>query len=135
MNSRPDVVFVRVLVVGYHLHSAVRSPYSIGRLFKVPSILSTMAKRRHSDRKSIDDEFGLEFALEELRGSEAPKNKEILLHLFFFLKRDGRGQKSSGDAAKEVIKSIKAQWVGSGVALASDPTLQKRVDNLYQLYR
>ena len=133
MNSRPDVVFVRVLplVVGCHLHSAVRSPYSIGRLFKVPSILSTMAKRRHSDRKSIDDEF----ALEELRGSEAPKNKEILLHLFFFLKRNGRGQKSSGDAAKEVIKSIKAQWVGSGVALASDPTLQKRVDNLYQLYR
>ena len=48
-----------------------------------------MAKRRHSDRETINKELGLEFALEELRGREAPKNKDVLLHLFYFLECDG----------------------------------------------
>ena len=51
-----------------------------------------MAKRRHSDRETINKELGLEFALEELRGREAPKNKDVLLHLFYFLECDGRRQ-------------------------------------------
>ena len=81
-----------------------------------------MAKRRHSQRKCIDDKLGLEFALEELRGSEAPRNKDVL-HLFFFLRRDGTGQHSSGSASKGVVQSIKGRWVGSGVEVSSDPTL------------
>ena len=105
----------------------------IGNLLDAPA--TTMAKRRHSDRKSVDDEFGLEFVLEELRGSEAPRNKEVLLHFFFFLRHDGRGQNSTGDAFYDVVKSIKARWLGSGVEMATDPTLKKKVDHLHHLYR
>ena len=99
--------------------------HPIGNLLDAPA--TTMAKRRHSDRKSVDDEFGLEFVLEELRGSEAPRNKEVLLHFFFFLRRDGRGQNSTWDAFYDVVKSIKAQWLGSGVEMATDPTLKKKL--------
>ena len=94
-----------------------------------------MAKRRHSQRKCIDDELGLEFALEELRGSEAPRNKDVLLHLFFFLRRDGTAQQSSASASKEVVQSIKGRWVGSGVEVVSDPTLVRRVGIIHESNR
>ena len=71
-----------------------------------------MAKRRHSDRETINKELGLEFALEELRGREAPKNKDVLLHLLYFLKCDGRGQIKIKEAVRMVVKSVKACWYG-----------------------
>ena len=40
-----------------------------------------MAKRCHSDHEIINEELGLEFAQEELRGRKATKNKDVLLFL------------------------------------------------------
>ena len=40
-----------------------------------------MAKRCHSDHEIINEELGLEFALEELRGRKALNNKDVLLFL------------------------------------------------------
>ena len=92
-----------------------------------------MAKRRQSQRgKCIDDELGLEFVLEELRGSQAPRNKEVLLHTLFFVRRDGS---SSAAASRAAAASVKARWLGSAVEVASDATLERRVAKLYELYR
>ena len=94
-----------------------------------------MAKRRHSNWKTIDEELGLEFALDKFRGRKAPKKKDVLLHLFYFLKCEGRGQTSVDDVAKLVVQSIKARWQGSCVTLATDQTLHKKVKELYSLFR
>ena len=57
----------------------------------------------------IDEDLGLFFPLEKLSGSEAPRNKEVLLHLFYELKKDGLQVKVES-AVRKVAESIRLSW-------------------------
>ena len=94
-----------------------------------------MSKIRHSQRKVVDDDLGLGFPIEELKGSEAPNNKDVLLHIFHFMRSGVKGHTSMKDVRSSVMKSIKASWKGSGVEIGCDKTLRLRIEDLHSLYR
>ena len=83
-----------------------------------------MAKQRHSTRKLIDEDLGLQYPLAELRTNEAPRNREVLLHLFHLL-RNKEGRTSLDEASRITIEPIKTAWRGSCVEITS---------RLYKLY-
>ena len=97
----------------------------------------TAPKPRHSariDRKPINEELGLSFPLEELKWSEAPRNHEVLEHLFFILSSKDKGRMTMDDAVDVVVAAVQSRWRGSNIAQLDERTLVKNVKALHSQY-
>ena len=81
---------------------------------------------KHSPRQKVNEELGLDFPLDDLLGSEVPKNGQVLRHLSHTW-QDERGERDIKEAAKLVIETVKRCWLGANVELACDKTLVNRV--------
>ena len=100
----------------------------------VRAVMSTKGKR-HSTRRTVCDDLDLGYPLEKFRGAESPRNKDILLHIFFFLRVDVKGGSDVNGAILLVVESLKKSWHGSNVKLATDKVLKERLLAIYDLYR
>ena len=90
-------------------------------------------KKRHSNRKQVYEELELGYPLERLRTVEAPRNKEVLLHLFHHLQNDAKSD--INHAARLTCDSVKTSWKGSNIQLACESTLKIRIVELHELFR
>ena len=89
---------------------------------------------KHLPRQKLNEDLGLEFPLEDWRGSEVPRNGQVLRHLNHFL-HDAKGERSVLVSAKLTVETVKRCWVGANVKMACDRTLLNRVQALYKFMR
>ena len=94
-----------------------------------------MAKRRQSCRKEVCEDLDLGFPIDALRITEAPRNKEVLLHLFHFLRSDIEEKQDLTEALHATRESVKTSWAGSNVQVACDKTIENRISDLHKLFR
>ena len=94
-----------------------------------------MAKRRQSCRKEVCEDLDLGFPIDALRITEAPRNKEVLLHLFHFLRSDIEEKPDLTEALHATRESVKTSWAGSNVQMACDKTIENRISDLHQLFK
>ena len=89
-----------------------------------PKRLKGVAK--HLPRQKVNEELGLDFPLDDLRGSQAPTNGQVLRHFSHFL-QTAQGECSVEDAAKLAVETVKRCWLGANVKMAHDTTLTNRI--------
>ena len=64
--------------------------------------------------KKVNVDLDLHYPFEELKETEAPRNKDVFLHLKHFMETDTKSKSTLENAKKLMVDLVKASCIGKG---------------------